>query len=124
MPPEGLYELEIKTGRAGLKFEKRLGCQYRGPGVENYADRYQKDTGKTKRNKLKLILEGEFHLTDGTGQEVVAKAGDSCTFQRALRSSSTRQRPRSDITVASARAARRDLAAKVGIRGAVVGLPL
>ena len=57
LPPEGLYELEIKTGRAGLKFEKRLGCQYRGPGVENYADRYQKDTGKTKRNKLKLILE-------------------------------------------------------------------
>ena len=32
--------------------------------------------------ELKLILEGEFHLTDGTGQEVVAKAGDLMHFPK------------------------------------------
>ena len=30
--------------------------------------------------ELKLVLEGEFHLSDGTGQKVVAKAGDLIHF--------------------------------------------
>jgi ethanolamine utilization protein EutQ len=30
--------------------------------------------------ELKFIVSGEFHLTDGTGQKIVAKAGDLVYF--------------------------------------------
>ena len=32
--------------------------------------------------EMKFIVQGEFHLTDGTGQQVVAKAGDLMYFPK------------------------------------------
>lgn len=57
----------------------------RVPGKELTAGFYRMNAGKPLEyfydyEEMKYIAEGEFHLTDGTGQRVVAKAGDLMYF--------------------------------------------
>jgi len=51
------------------------------PGREMASGFFAQEAGKAldyyyDYEELKFIVDGEFHLTDGTGQSVVAKAGD------------------------------------------------
>lgn len=55
------------------------------PGKEMVCGLYRKNAGKALEyyydyEEMKFIVEGEYHLTDGTGQKVVAKAGDLMYF--------------------------------------------
>lgn len=55
------------------------------PGKEMVCGLYRENAGKALEyyydyEEMKFIVEGEFHLTDGTGQKVVAKAGDLMYF--------------------------------------------
>merc|ERR1719487_1312739 len=57
------------------------------PGKEMVCGLYRENAGKPLEyyydyEEMKFIVEGEFHLTDGTGQKVVAKAGDLMYFPR------------------------------------------
>lgn len=54
-------------------------------GKEMVCGLFRENAGKALEyyydyEEMKLIVEGEFHLTDGTGQKVVAKAGDLMYF--------------------------------------------
>merc|ERR1712176_1283664 len=55
------------------------------PSKEMAAGLFRMDAGKPLEyyydyEEMKYIVEGEFHLTDGTGQKVAAKAGDLMYF--------------------------------------------
>merc|ERR1719163_1095366 len=57
------------------------------PGKEMVSGFYRENAGKALEyyydyEEMKFIVEGEFHLTDGTGQKVVAKAGDLMYFPK------------------------------------------
>jgi len=57
------------------------------PGKEMTAGLFRMNAGPALEyvyiyEEIKLIVEGEFHLTDGTGQKVVAKAGDLMYFPK------------------------------------------
>jgi len=57
----------------------------KAPGKEMVSGFFRMNDGKPLEyyydyEEMKYIVEGEFHLTDGTGQKVVAKAGDLMYF--------------------------------------------
>lgn len=59
------------------------------PGREMTAGLYRDKAGPALHyvydyEELKLIVEGEFHLEDGTGQKVIAKAGDLMYFPKGV----------------------------------------
>lgn len=63
--PEELYEQEVKEGKAGLKFEKMLGCHYQGPTEAFYFGRLGDKSKKSKHFKELLDqVPDEWKLAD------------------------------------------------------------
>ena len=63
--PEDLYYHELKVGKAGMKYEKKLGCKYLGPDESHYGKIKQKVPGGWKAiRKLLDDVPEEWKLPD------------------------------------------------------------
>jgi len=80
-------ELPKLAGAGGSKSYLKDVAFSKVPGKEMAAGLYRLNAGPAliytyTYEEIKYIVEGEFHLTDGTGQKVVARAGDLMHFPR------------------------------------------